>query len=67
MYTLWPEMDSARNFGSGSTKIGFCTPFKADFWLKHAFPILHVAEMWKQGDNNLIQVALVFIPFRQGK
>ena len=31
------------------------------------FPILHVAEMWKRADNNLIQVALVFIPFRQGK
>ena len=28
-----------------------------------AFLILHVAEMWKRGNNNLIQVALVFIPF----
>ena len=33
----------------------------------HGFPILHVAEMWKRGDNNLIRVALVFIPFKQGK
>ena len=31
------------------------------------FPILHVAEMWKRGHNNLIQVALVFIPFRIGE
>ena len=31
------------------------------------FPILHVAEMWKRGHNNLIQVALVFIPFKVGK
>ena len=28
------------------------------------FPILHVAEMWKPGHNNLIRDALVFIPFR---
>ena len=30
---------------------------------RDVFPILHVAEMWKRGHNNLIQVALVFIPF----
>ena len=28
------------------------------------FPILHVAEMWKRGHNNLIQDALAFVPFR---
>ena len=27
------------------------------------FPILHVAEMWKQGDNKSIQVALAFYTF----
>ena len=32
-----------------------------------AFPILHVAEMWKRGHNNLIRDALVFIPFKVGK
>ena len=31
------------------------------------FPILHVAEMWKRRDNKSIQVALAFIPFKQGK
>ena len=31
------------------------------------FPILHGAEMWKRGHNNLIRDALVFIPFKVGK
>ena len=30
------------------------------------FPILHGAEMWKRGHNNLIRDALVFIPFKVG-
>ena len=37
-------------------------PFNIDIANVHirgGFPILHVAEMWKRGHNNLIQVALV--------
>ena len=32
-------------------------------WQTNTFPILHGAEMWKRGHNNLIRDALVFIPF----
>ena len=30
------------------------------------FQILHGAEMWKRGHNNLIRDALVFIPYKVG-
>ena len=49
------------------TQYKILSPFLVHSTFTVRFPILHVAEMWKRGHNNLIQVALVFIPFRIGE